>query len=273
MIAVHGLGFRYASTEPWLFADLSFSLDGGQTLALLGRNGRGKTTLLKCLAGLATPTAGSVGCRGIVGYVPQHFATPFSYSVFDVVLMGRARHVGLFSNPTAGDRARAREALELIGLAGLARRPIGTLSGGERQLALIARALASEADILLLDEPASALDFHNQAVMLAMLRRLSIERGLTVVMTTHEPSHALEIADRAVLLHGAGACEEGPVEQMCTEAKLSALYDIGMRRLDYASGDSRSSTIVADYASVPRPGFGSASSRTTTPSSRGSGAG
>ena len=119
MIDARLLGFRHSAATPWLFADLSFSLEPGKTLVLLGRNGRGKTTLLKCLAGLLTPTAGSVHCDGMVGYVPQQFVPVFSYSVFDIVLMGRARHVGLFSNPTAQDRARAMEALDLVGLKAL----------------------------------------------------------------------------------------------------------------------------------------------------------
>ncbi len=250
MIEASDLAFRHGAAGPWLFAGLSFSLRRGQTLVLLGRNGRGKTTLLKCLAGLIPPSAGTIRRQGIVGYVPQHFQPPFAYSVLDMVLMGRARHVGLFSAPGAEDRRRAQEALELIGLAPLQRRSVTTLSGGERQLVLIARALASEADILLLDEPASALDFRNQAVMLATLRRLVAKRGLTMVMTTHEPTHALEVADRAVFLHGAGQAEEGPVDALCTESRLSMLYGIPMRRLDYGIGARRSSSIVASYGSV-----------------------
>jgi iron complex transport system ATP-binding protein len=250
MIEAHAVGFRYVANAPFLFEDLSFSLDRGQTVVLLGRNGRGKTTLLKCLAGLATPTAGTVRCAGAVGYVPQQFATPFSYSVRDVVLMGRARHVGLFSNPTSKDRSLAADAIDLVGLSAFAERAIGTLSGGERQLALIARALASEAEILLLDEPASALDFHNQALMLAMLKKLSRDNGLTIVMTTHEPTHALEIADRAVLLHGAGRCQEGSIQAVCTEERLSELYGIPMRHLIYSNDGRPVSNIVASYGAV-----------------------
>lgn len=248
MIEARALGFRHSPASPWLFESLSFSLERGGTLVLLGRNGRGKTTLLKCLAGLLLPTAGGVRCEGAIGYVPQQFSPTFAYSVFDIVLMGRARHVGLFANPTAKDRAKAEEALDIVGLGAMAHRLVTTLSGGERQLVLIARALASEADILLLDEPAAALDFRNQAIVLAMLRRLSAERGLGIVMTTHEPTHALEIADRALLLYGAGRAEEGLVEATCTEERLSALYGIAMKRLDI--GDGRAGHVVADLASV-----------------------
>ncbi|MBX9463947.1 MAG: ABC transporter ATP-binding protein [Aquamicrobium sp.] len=247
MIEARSVAFRHA-TGPWLFNDLSFSLREGQTLVLLGRNGRGKTTMLKCIAGLLKPSAGEIRCDGIIGYVPQSFAPVFSYSVFDVVLMGRARHVGLFSNPTAADRDRASAALEELGIGGFARRSVATLSGGERQLVLIARALASDADVLLLDEPAAALDFRNQATMLSTLRRLATQRGLTIVMTTHEPTHALEIADRAVLLHDIGRVQEGAVEDVCTEANLSDLYGMQMKRLN--AGGTTSAHIVADYSSV-----------------------
>ncbi|MEO3387782.1 ABC transporter ATP-binding protein [Mesorhizobium sp. CAU 1741] len=253
MIEARAIGFRHSADAPWLFSDLSFALDRGQTLVLLGRNGRGKTTLIKCMAGLLTPSTGAIDRLGIAGYVPQNFAPAFSYSVFDVVLMGRARHIGLFSNPTAADRGKAMHALDQLGLAGLAGRSVTTLSGGERQLVLIARALASEADVLLLDEPASALDFRNQAVVLQTLRRLAAERGIAVVMTTHEPTHALQIADRAVLLHGDGVAEEGPVSTICTESSLSRLYGMRMKRLEDQAGDHRTEHVVADYASIVDP--------------------
>ncbi len=248
MIEANGLGFRYAQQEPYLFQDLSFTLEGGRTLVLLGRNGRGKTTLLKILAGLTMPVAGTVRCNGAVGYVPQQFTPAFNYSVFDIVLMGRARHVGLFSHPSHKDRKLARDALDLVGMVSFSDRPIATLSGGERQLVLIARALASEAAVLLLDEPAAALDFHNQAIMLSMLRQLSRERGLTVIMTTHEPTHALEIADQVALLYGNARCEAGPVDQFCTEDRLSDLYGIAMTRMEYGSGNARTAHIVARYS-------------------------
>jgi len=253
MIAANAIGFRHPGQPAWLFRDLGFRLERGRTLALLGRNGRGKTTLLKCLAGLLTPVEGGVTRDGAVGYVAQAFASPFPYTVFEIVLMGRARHVGLFSTPTAADRARARAAIAEIGLAEFAGRRIDTLSGGERQLALIARALAAQAEILLLDEPASALDFRNQAKLLALLRTLSRERGLTILMTTHDPTHALEIADRAVLLHGDGRAEEGPVALMCAQDKLTALYGLEMRRLEFDAGGRKAAGILPLYgADYPR---------------------
>ena len=144
----------------WLFRDLSFFLPRGEILALLGPNGRGKTTLLKCFAELHRALRRTCRCgRGAIGYVPQQFVTPFDYSVREIVLMGRARHIGVFSNPTSRGSAIADEALAMLGLSRLAERTFTTLSGGERQMVLMARALASGAEIMLLDEPTSALDF------------------------------------------------------------------------------------------------------------------
>lgn len=250
VIAARGLGFRHPGAAGWLYRGLDFGLERGQILALLGRNGRGKTTLLRCLAGLLAPGEGTVARGGAVGYVPQHFASPFPYRVSDIVLMGRARHVGLFADPSALDRARAAEALRAIGIEAFAQRRVDTLSGGERQLALIARALASDAAILMLDEPAAALDFRNQAKLLALLRDLARARGLTILMTTHDPTHALEIADRAVLLRDGMRAEEGPVAEMCTEARLTDVYGIAMRRLEFDAAGRAAAGILPHYGSL-----------------------
>lgn len=250
MLDVQGLGFRFGPAGPWLFRNLSFSLDPGQTLVLLGPNGRGKTTLLKCLADLLKPSTGRITRAGVTGYVPQQFATPFAYSVRDVVVMGRARHLGVFSAPSRRDREIADEALALLGLTRFAHRAITSLSGGERQMVLMARTLASGAQIMLLDEPTSALDFRNQAILLTTLRRIAIEQGLSVVMTSHDPAQALEIADRALLLHGDDRHEEGPAEAILTEAKLSDLYGITMRHA--ALQGVGGTTIVPDFKSAVR---------------------
>lgn len=200
MLRVEGLGFHFGPATSWLFRDLSFALGEGQTLALLGPNGRGKTTLLKCLAGLLRPSAGSVQRPGAIGYVSQQFVSPFAYTVRDIVVMGRARHLGIFASPTRWDRRLADEALALLGISAFAERTVTALSGGERQLVLVARALASGAALMLLDEPTASLDFRNQAILLSTLRHLAAERRLGIVMTSHDPAQALEIADRALLL-------------------------------------------------------------------------
>jgi len=246
VIGVQDLGFRFGRGMPWVFQHLTFSLPEGQTLALLGPNGRGKTTLLKCLAGLLRPTEGVTRIDGSASYVPQHFSTPFAYTVRDIVLMGRARHMGVFAAPTPADRRLADEALDSLGLIPFAERPITMLSGGEQQMVLIARALASGAQSMLLDEPTASLDFRNQAIVLATLRRLTAARGMTVVLTSHHPAHAEQLADRVLLLHGRSVFAEGPTGDVLTEANLSNLYGVPIRKAAVIVGGVEVRTLFPD---------------------------
>ena len=179
MLELEGLGHGFPGGD-WLFRDASLQVGGGEVVAVLGPNGRGKTTLLRCAAGLLAPTEGVVR-RGVgVGYVPQAQAAGLGYPVLDMVLMGRVRHVRSYASPGRRDVAAAQHALEQVGLSHLAERAVTRLSGGERQLVVIARALASESPMLILDEPASALDLHNQATVLRLLRDLA-DAGMGVL--------------------------------------------------------------------------------------------
>ena len=231
MIEAEKLGFRYGGGADWIFRDHSFRLPRGAITAILGPNGRGKTTLLKCILGLLTPSEGRLAVDGITGYVPQNLQSPFPYKTFDIVLMGRARHIGFFRHPTRADHDAAHDAMARLSILDLADRPFDRLSAGQQQLALIARALASRCDLLVLDEPASALDFKNQAKVLQALARLSGESGLTVVFTTHAPQHAVSIAHTALLMFGAAAYRHGPVDTTVTDETLEALYGIPVRKL------------------------------------------
>ena len=197
MIEVEGAGVAFGET--WIVRHLSFAIARGEILAVLGRNGQGKTTLLRALLGLQPLSEGTARIGGSVGYVPQRASLPFAYSVLDVVLMGRARHLGMFAAPGKADHAAARAALQALGMLGFATRRIDQLSGGEQQLVLIARALASECDALILDEPTSALDFRNQDLVLSTIRQVSRQHGLTVVFASHYPQHALHVGDKAPL--------------------------------------------------------------------------
>ncbi len=169
-------------------------LPKGSVTALLGPNGRGKTTLLKLLLGILKPTEGSLRLAGRAAFIPQLFRTAFAYTVLEMVLMGRARQVGLWSQPTGTDEAAALAAPDRFGLADLAARPFDQISGGQRQLAVLARAIVSEAEIIILDEPCSALDLRNQALVLEWIRRLADAHGLTVLFSTHAPQHASAMA-------------------------------------------------------------------------------
>jgi len=228
MLELDGLGFSHdpgPDPERWLFRDVSHRLAPGEILTVLGPNGRGKTTLLRCVAGLNTPTEGRIRADGAIGFVPQSHHTTFAYTVLDMVLMGRARHLRPLATPGHRDHELALSALERVGLAHLAARDYPTLSGGERQLVLIARAIASEGPVLVLDEPASALDLRNQGRVLHLLRGLADE-GRIIALTTHHPDHAMEIADTAMLMFGGTDVRIGPAAELLTDRTVGSLYGV-----------------------------------------------
>ncbi|MGD9766229.1 MAG: ABC transporter ATP-binding protein [Pseudolabrys sp.] len=208
----------------------------GSVLALLGPNGGGKTTLLKTLLGLIPPKAGEVRLDGqtlsarsirerarAIAYVPQTHIATFAFPVESVVLMGRTAHGTMFSRPGTRDRAVAAAALQRLGIDHLAARPYTMISGGERQLVLLARALAQEPAFIVLDEPTASLDFGNQGKVMAEIRALAAA-GLGVLFTTHDPNHALRIADRALLLRDGKRIDEGAVRDVLTRPELERLY-------------------------------------------------
>ncbi len=212
------------------------TLRPGEVLALLGPNGGGKTTLLKTLLGLLPPRAGRVQLddRELaafdvaerarrLAYVPQASAGSFAFSVHDLVLMGRTAHGGLLARPNSRDHAIAHVALERMGIAELGDRPVTMISGGERQLALIARALAQQSGLVVLDEPTASLDFGNQGRVLREITRLAAD-GLGVLFSTHDPNHALRCAQTALLVRDGRTLAQGPVAQVLQPAQLQALY-------------------------------------------------
>lgn len=215
-------------------------------MAILGPNGRGKSTLLEVLMGLRVAQEGTIQVAGERSFVPQHSTPGFGYRAVDVVLMGRTRKLGLFAVPSASDERLAMECLERVGIAHAAGRPIDQLSGGERQLALIARALVSEPEVLLLDEPASALDLRNQARILNMLRSLATSNGLTVVFSTHHPQHAEAVADCVLLMLDELRYRYGPAREVLTEDNLEVLYGLRIRRALYEVDGEQRATLVPD---------------------------
>ncbi len=220
-LAAENLGQRYDGR--WVLRDVSFSLPRGALCALLGPNGSGKSTLLRALAGVARPASGRVIHHGRIGYVPQEVHPALPLSARDMVLLGRAGGIGLLRAPGRHDYAAVDAALARVEASDLAVRAFSSLSGGERQLVLMARALASDAEVLLLDEPTAAMDWHNQALILRLLAQLA-EAGITIVLSTHAPQHAQEFASHALLVFGADAHAFGPPGEVMSDQALSRLY-------------------------------------------------
>jgi iron complex transport system ATP-binding protein len=248
-LAARALAFGFR--ERLVGRGVDLAIPAGEVVCLLGPNGSGKTTLLRTLLGLIPPLEGSVTLddRPLaewparerakrLAYVPQAAESYFDFSVLEMVEMGRSAHRGVFSRPGARDIERAGAALDRLGIAALAERPIHRVSGGERQLALIARALATEATHILMDEPAANLDFGNQALVLEEIARLR-GAGATVLFSTHHPDHALRIADRVVMLAKGAMMAAGRTDEVMNSENLSALYG---RRIEVALVASREGT-------------------------------
>lgn len=232
MVSIRGGGHSYDARH-WQFRDLDLDIQPGEILAILGPNGRGKSTLLRALAGLIPLSEGRVEKAGAIGFVPQDFGGSFPYSALDIVLMGRARHIPTFRNPTKVDEAIALDALKATGMASYADRNFNGLSGGEKQLVLIARALAGQNNVLLLDEPASALDLKNQDGVLSLMREVAKSQNLAVAFTTHQPNHALAVADHVLMMLDETQAVLGPVAEIMTDSNLEALYGIPVRSIGF----------------------------------------
>ena len=214
-----------------LFEPLTFSCQKGEIWAVLGRNGLGKSTLLDTLTGTLPALDGSIEIDGGIGIVAQHCHLPFPYTVSDVVLMGRAQHVKLFAQPSQQDQLRATQALEQLNIAQLASHSFSSLSGGQQQLVMIARALVTECQTLLLDEPCSALDLANQQVVLQLISDLAHLQGCSILFSTHDPLHALQIATHTLLLLPEGKWRAGPTDSIVTEENLFQAYGLPLRKL------------------------------------------
>ncbi|MFC0194527.1 ABC transporter ATP-binding protein [Aureimonas pseudogalii] len=228
MMRLAGAGVRRG--ERWIFRKLDLELIPGRSLAVLGPNGRGKTTLIRAVMGLVPLREGERTAPRVIGYVPQSPAAPVGYRVEDFVVMGRAARLGLFGSPGRADQAAAAEALETVGAAPWAKRPVDRLSGGERQLVALARALATGSPLLVLDEPMSALDLANQARLLKVLDALRAGGRHAILFSTHAPEHALVAADEALLMMGTEERSIGPVGEVLSEVNLSNLYNLTIRR-------------------------------------------
>lgn len=238
MVSVERVHFSYSRGGPEVLRDVNWNFSGSSVTALLGPNGSGKTTLLNLILGWLKPKSGRIRVSGRehaltprrewsrrIGLVPQNEMPAFDLELLEYVLLGRAPHLDFLARPQEQDRTAALDALDETGLRGLWNRPVNALSGGELQLAILARALAQASDVLLLDEPLSHLDLANQRRILHVLRSLR-EAGRTVILTTHDPNIAALLADEAVLLRRGEILAGGRASAVLTSDFLSKAYGI-----------------------------------------------
>lgn len=216
-----------------ILRNYSLRLARGRILAVLGANGVGKTTLINTLIGVIKPKSGQLSIAGQVGFVPQLFEVPFTYSALDIALMGRARHLGLFGAPGRRDYEIVRHYFHMLGIAHFEEQAFNSLSGGQRQLVMIAQALASECELLVLDEPCAALDYKNQDKVLGLLEHLRESHGMTIAFSTHMPQHAVEIATDVLLMTSGSSYVSGPTAEALSAANLTVLYDLPIARADF----------------------------------------
>ncbi|MBN1938100.1 MAG: ABC transporter ATP-binding protein [Candidatus Aminicenantes bacterium] len=224
----------------------SFEASSAGVTTIVGPNGAGKTTLLKCLSGLWRFAEGTVELDGAdlqslgdaerarrLAFVPQEHAAAFNWSVLEFVLMGRTAYLPVFSAPSAADRKIAAEALSYVGFTRPSDRPVFDLSSGERRLVLIARALAQQADILVLDEPTTFLDPRHETAVMDLAGRLAEERKKTVIVTLHNLDLAVRHSGRLVFLKDGGVVADGRPDDILSEDLLLRVYDIPMRIIDH----------------------------------------
>lgn len=223
---------------------IHLDLHVGQIVCLLGPNGSGKSTLFKSLLGLIPLLGGQVVLQDknlsvwsrselaqVLGYVPQASEGMFAFKVIDMVLMGRSAYIGRFGMPSAYDRQLAHQTLAQLGIATLADRAYTQLSGGEKQLVLLARALVQQPKVLILDEPTASLDFGNQIRVLKQIKALK-QQGLAVFLCTHQPEHARQVADHVILLKKGKVVARGPTEQSLHVAALADLYELSVTEVE-----------------------------------------
>lgn len=236
MIQVEKAGFAYKNCPP-VFNDVSFSVSSGELLSVLGPNGAGKTTLLKCITGLLRLSSGRSLLDGqdvltvterklwsSISYVPQARSASPAYTALETVLLGRTGRIGVFSTPGRQDIEKANEVLSSLGIDNLRDKLCSRMSGGELQMVLIARALAAEPGVLILDEPESNLDFKNQLIVLDTISALAA-RGIACIFNTHYPEHALQRSDKALLLSG-GEALYGSTASIVTERNIERAFGV-----------------------------------------------
>ena len=235
-MTVQNLSFAYGERE--ILHDISFSVEYGEFVSVLGPNGVGKSTLFRCMLGLLSPTKGGVfvdglpvaqlGARALaekIAYIPQSHSPVFNFSVYDMVLMGTTAQTGSFASPGKRQRSLTKKALKRLGIDHLADRGYASLSGGERQLVLMARAIAQEAKVLVMDEPSAALDFGNRMRVMHTVQSLTRD-GYAVIQSTHDPEQAYMYSDKILALNSGRVVAFGTPQDTMDASLVSALYGV-----------------------------------------------
>lgn len=225
--------------QPVILENINLRLEEGHILATLGPNGIGKTTLLKCMIGLLPWHSGKTLFYGkdiralkpkdvwsTISYIPQSRGFAFSYTGLEMVLLGRSAHLGAFQQPGKEEIEMAEAMMERVGITRLANKDCNRMSGGELQMVLIARALINDPKLIILDEPETGLDFHNQILVLNMVERLAHEEGISAIMNTHYPTNAMSVADEALMLNRKGEFFYGPAAAILNEQNISYSFDV-----------------------------------------------
>lgn len=239
ILEVKNISCGYAGKT--IIKGLDFTVQSHDILCFLGPNGVGKTTLFKTILGFIKPENGEITIDGenilnwprrkfarVIGYVPQFHNPPFPFRVADVVLTGRTARIAAFSSPGAKDRQIAEESMESLNISFLKNRVYTELSGGERQMVLIARALAQQPEILIMDEPTANLDYGNQVRVLGQIKQMA-GKGLAIMMTTHYPDHAFLCSSKVALMGSGDKFKLGNADEVVTEENLKQLYDIDVK--------------------------------------------
>ncbi len=246
-LSVNNLSFSYGKHLPLVLDAISFSAKGGDLLAVLGPNGVGKSTMFRCILGFLRNYSGEIILNGVnikslthkqiakhVAYIPQSTYPVFNYSVLDVVLMGVTNQLSLLSAPNLDHINEAYAAMQCQGIAHLRDAGYGEISGGERQLALIARALVQKAKVLIMDEPTANLDYGNQFRVMCRISDLAKE-GYIIILSTHNPDHAFLYANRVLTVQGGKVIADGSPDNVLDAKLIKDVYNVDVRIEEFQS--------------------------------------